>query len=309
MKKLLEQMEMEFRSLIKENDADIFKRYIEEGKRMTIAYTAVIYFAMWTYLILPLTPKILDVVNPLNETRPIKFLFRAEYKVDDKQYFWYILMHGYVVSVASISILIATDTLIIRYVQHAVAVFNVIGYRLRNFMTYTMKKRHKESKNDDSIIINEKIHSHIVDCIKRHQNVLKFADLLESTYASQLFAQVFINMLLMSITGVQTVIKLEQPDEVVRFASFWLAQTLHLYYASIPGQKLIDHSVLLSNSTYFSEWYNMSPNSRKMLSMIILRSSKPCKLTGGKVYTLSIETFRAVLQASISYFTVLASLR
>ncbi|XP_014601884.1 PREDICTED: uncharacterized protein LOC106785714 [Polistes canadensis] len=264
-----------------------------------------IYFVALTYIILPLTPKILDIVIPLNETRPIKFIFYAEYNVDEKKYFWYILMHGYAVSAASISILIATDTLIVRYVQHAVAVFNVIGYRLRNLK----KCVKKDNGSNNNISINDKIHCHIINCMKQHQNILRFTDLLESTYSHQIFFEIFINMLLMSITGVQTVMKLGEPDEVIRLGFFCIGQAIHLYFVNIPGQKLIDHSVLLTDSAYFGEWYDVPPKSRKLLSMIILRSSKPCKLTGGKVLVLSIEKFKNVLRASISYFTVLASLK
>ncbi|KAI4487621.1 hypothetical protein M0802_011977 [Mischocyttarus mexicanus] len=245
MKELLKQMQIEFQCFIKENDANIFKKYIEEGKKMTVTYTVSIYFVALTYTILPLTPKILDTVIPLNETRPIKFLFYAKYHLDEKKYFWYILIHGYAVSFASISILIKTDTLILRYVQHAVAVFNVIGYRLRN-----LNKRIviKDNENNDDISINDKIHSYIINCMKHHQNILRFTDLLESAYSIQIFFEICINMLLMSITGVQTVIKLKEPNEVIRLSFFCISQAFHLYFVNYPGQKLIDNSGLLTNS-------------------------------------------------------------
>ncbi|XP_018402049.1 PREDICTED: uncharacterized protein LOC108779181, partial [Cyphomyrmex costatus] len=43
------------------------------------------------YLLIPLIPRILDVVKPLNESRPLVFVFPVEYRVDKEKYSsaWY----------------------------------------------------------------------------------------------------------------------------------------------------------------------------------------------------------------------------
>jgi hypothetical protein len=53
-------------------------------------------------------------------------------------------------------------------------------------------------------------------------------------------------------------------------------------------------------------WYNCKSNStKKLLMMIILRARKPLKMTGGGLYTISLETFLKQMKAAISYIAVL----
>ncbi|XP_043483817.1 putative odorant receptor 59c [Leptopilina heterotoma] len=106
-----------------------------------------------------------------------------------------------------------------------------------------------------------------------------------------------------------TVIKLDKLDEALRFGTFTLGQIIHLLYLSIPCQQLIDHSLSVSASIYSGYWYQLSLESQKMLLFIMKRSSKPSEFTAGKLFTFSINNFASVLRMSMSYFTMLSSIR
>lgn len=75
---------------------------------------------------------------------------------------------------------------------------------------------------------------------------------------------------------------------------------------------LISHISRIEIVLYFSfagNWYRAGKNSKNLLHMMIMRSRKPCKLTAGKIYLMSLENFSAVVKTSMSYFTVLLSFR
>jgi hypothetical protein len=54
---------------------------------------------------------------------------------------------------------------------------------------------------------------------------------------------------------------------------------------------------------YDSPWYDASLHFRKDLGIMISRSMKPSYLTGGKLYIVSLETYRAVMSHSVIFIT------
>jgi len=76
---------------------------------------------------MPMSPQILDIMMPLNESRPRKFLFEVEYHIDREKYYYLILFHSYVAVIGVMSIVVCADTTYIAYVQHGCSLFAAIG--------------------------------------------------------------------------------------------------------------------------------------------------------------------------------------
>ncbi|XP_043480436.1 putative odorant receptor 85d [Leptopilina heterotoma] len=84
---------------------------------------------------------------------------------------------------------------------------------------------------------------------------------------------------------------------------------LHLFFLTIPAQRLLDSSLLISQGTYNGEWYNLPLHGQKLIVPIILRGQIPSTLTVGEFCDMDMIAFAALLKTSISYFTVLLSMR
>ncbi|XP_025161823.1 odorant receptor 4-like [Harpegnathos saltator] len=95
--------------------------------------------------------------------------------------------------------------------------------------------------------------------------------------------------------------------KILRYTLYVGGQLFHLFILSFEGQKLMDHSLETRDKIYSSSWYEAPKKSQKLLIMVMIRSLQPTCLSAGKVYIFSLESFSAVLQTSMSYFTVLAS--
>ncbi|XP_025075183.1 uncharacterized protein LOC105431361 [Pogonomyrmex barbatus] len=156
---------------------------------------------------------------------------------------------------------------------------------------------------------NEKMYKNFVYCIQKHKHALWFAKCLEIVYTKAFFMEVGLIVLAMSLSALQATNNTLTPHLAIRHASYIIAQLLHLYIACWLGQQIIDHSDRVYTSIYRGEWYESSPKSRKLLNMIMLRSTLPCTLTVGKIMILSLPSFSAVVRVSASYFTVLQSVR
>lgn len=76
---------------------------------------------------MPLVPKVLDYILPLNESRPIIFLYEAEYFVDRRAYQNWILIHSYLVTPLPATIVVAFDSLYFHFAEHACSLFSIVG--------------------------------------------------------------------------------------------------------------------------------------------------------------------------------------
>lgn len=75
----------------------------------------------------PLVPKLLDLVAPLNESRPTYFVVPIESFADDQECFYpmVIITYGYITYISTISI--ACNMVFLMFVQHICAVFTILG--------------------------------------------------------------------------------------------------------------------------------------------------------------------------------------
>ena len=89
--------------------------------------TAYIYSTGLAFINLPLIPVILDLVVPLNESRPKQPLFVAEYFADQDKYLYPILAQDYICSISATSLIVVVETMFVVYTQHACGIFSMIG--------------------------------------------------------------------------------------------------------------------------------------------------------------------------------------
>ncbi|XP_019701209.2 odorant receptor 4-like [Harpegnathos saltator] len=160
----------------------------------------------------------------------------------------------------------------------------------------------EDTKTDLDIIYRKKIASFM----RMHQEALKFAQILESVFTIPFTVQLFINTIGISANLLQ-VAQSSDFFKILRYMLYVFSQLFHLFIFSFEGQRLMDHSLQTHDKIYNSPWYEAPMKSQKLIVMVMLRSLQPTCLSAGKIYIFSLQSFSAVLQTSMSYFTVLAS--
>jgi len=90
---------------------------------MILAYTLCNLFI---FLLLPILPRILDIVLFINESQTRHTIYiTTEYFVDQEKYFYPILLHmDAAISIGGIA-LIATGSLLVGYFKHACGMFKI----------------------------------------------------------------------------------------------------------------------------------------------------------------------------------------
>nr|QNL15090.1 olfactory receptor 146 [Aulacocentrum confusum] len=86
------------------------------------------YFTGVMFCCMPIVPMVLDIVSPLNESRPAVYMFQGEYFLNQEKFYYVILLHAYVSIIVAVTLLLAIDTEYATHVFHSCAIFGVLRY-------------------------------------------------------------------------------------------------------------------------------------------------------------------------------------
>ncbi|KAF3054548.1 Odorant receptor 221 [Nylanderia fulva] len=288
----------------------ILKEYSTISRKFTIFYSITMYLLSSMFIVIPLSSVFLDIVMPLNESRPRILAIDVEFRVDVNEYFMPLFCYTTAIIVVGMSIMVAADTMHFTCTTHACSLFSIIGKQIENIalerdVEICGGSASKELKLSDEQAIYQKY----IICLKKYQLALKFVNILNSTHQT---VAVFFLLLIgatLSLIGVRIVYVLNQMEEMIRFTFIIMGALLQLMIMCYSGQKLMDESQNIFYRAYAAKWYIYSPRLKSLLITTFYRSYTPCCLTAGKLVPLSMTTYAAVIRAGMSYFTAFLSIK
>ncbi|KAL0127089.1 hypothetical protein PUN28_005417 [Cardiocondyla obscurior] len=300
-KDLTDRLFVDWDMLETKEEHDIMRKYAEKGRWHALMYGLIIYMSTIIFAITSLVPRILDVIFPLNTSRPLILPYPAYYFVDENEYFYYIFFHMLIACSICMTGMIAHDTMFFVYVEHICGLFAIVGFRFEH-VSHKCKIIKKNAINYSSAV-----HKNIVISVSAHHKALQFAQFLENTFTISFAIQLLFVTIGLSITLVQLSIQLHDLAEASRYVLFIIGQLFHLFCFSFQGQRVIDHSIETRDKIYHGLWYTVPAKEQRLLMFVIRRSIEASFLTAGKIYIFSLENFTTVVQSSVSYFTLLSS--
>ncbi|XP_011634441.1 odorant receptor 43a-like [Pogonomyrmex barbatus] len=82
-----------------------------------------------------------------------------------------------------------------------------------------------------------------------------------------------------------------------------------MFAANLVGQQIIDHNNHVFIMAYKVRWYIAPLNIQKMILLLLQRGNKSFGLSVGGLFIASLECFATLINASVSYFTVMYSMQ
>ncbi|KYN43897.1 hypothetical protein ALC56_01632 [Trachymyrmex septentrionalis] len=212
------------------------ERYAKNSRRYSLGYSLYYYFGVYTFISLSLIPQVLDVVLPLNESRPILPIYPGYYFVDERKYFFCIFSHAIMAWEIAVTVILSHDCMLLTYIEHICSIFTLVGFRFERLIyNNTMKMLH--SRTSDMYC------KQIAFSVYTHRKALKFAQLIGDTFSLTLTIQLALNTIMISITLLQVTQQHAGILELIRYMMYVIGQLIHLFCLSFEGQKLIDHSL------------------------------------------------------------------
>lgn len=88
-------------------------------------FSAFCYFGITICGIFQFLPVILDVVSPLNESRPHRLVTSTEYFVSQEKYFYAMVTHEIITGIIGATALCSTVATLMMYINHACGLFKI----------------------------------------------------------------------------------------------------------------------------------------------------------------------------------------
>ncbi|KAK2576708.1 hypothetical protein KPH14_005366 [Odynerus spinipes] len=301
MRVCFERIAEDWHTLRSEEDEQILQKYTEYGKRLATVYLVYICVTGVAFLLQPLIILFIEDNNASNVT-VYKLPVRLDYGSYIEKYYYLFVVHSYISILAHMAVWTTVDILLVVFVQHVCGLFSIVGHSLErvgrnvgvNYQLYLVKSEDNE-------------YSEIFHSFRGHIRAMEFAQEIESLFSMTFFFVGGLSMIAISATGIQAVINSDSIYDILRYAPLCSSQLFQLFYHCWQAQQLLDHSTNVYESISNGSWYQTSARSRKLLCLMLTRRNRPCQLTAGKLYVLSIEAFCTIVRTSMSYFTLLRS--
>ncbi|XP_011349017.2 odorant receptor 13a isoform X1 [Ooceraea biroi] len=308
MKDLLDRIEETWKMIPTGPENEILRNFAEESRSFTIHYAMVLYAVWISFSMMPIVISRLYTFLPTNETFETKYLYRVEHVIDVEKYFTLLMLLAIIGIFYIVSIAIAVDSVFVLCMQHNTALFEEVRFnmeRIRSLDCVQVEAQWMLKPN----VANDEAYHIIIGCIKSYKDALNFFDVLASAYSTFFLLLLGMVVVCLSFSAAQLLLLDNQLDAIIRIVALNVAEVIHIYYLSLMSQQLIDYSSGIQEVIYNCDWYAISLRSRQLLKFTLLRVTKPCQITAGKMYVMSMENFGSIIKACLSYFTMLLSLR
>ncbi|XP_066597707.1 odorant receptor 4-like [Prorops nasuta] len=294
---LWQQMEEDWGHSDMKDELEIRNKYATLGRRlMDLNFTSFNWVAVFYVAGVDLRSFCLDIISPLNESRPMSQLFEVDYLFIDNERYWILIMiylHFCFYTFHTFSM--GCQSIFLAYAFHLFGMFQILSYRLKTAVSRFMIDNSTSTKTNNPNKINCNA---VIRCIKQHQRLLKFIDHFEGLYSPALLLGLFFSMLSLSsslyITSNSSGSHYRAIIQTIVIMTFQL-------FLNILGQFITDLGVSLPNKVYCIDWYYLHPQAQKLLILILRQCLTPCKITAFKFFTISMDLYRAIIQTSVSY--------
>ncbi|XP_033310539.1 uncharacterized protein LOC117211070 isoform X3 [Bombus bifarius] len=282
------------------NEFHIMAEYAKKGALLSWLDCGIGVVCILVFLQLLLTPLVLDIISPMNETRDLIYIYPAYYYIDDRKYRAIINLHMAYTYILGIIVYVGCDTSYMCIVQHACGQLAVAGHRFKNAI-FDLSIVNKTSA------IQDEIHERVLRSIRQHQHAIDYLKTIQSIHSTYLCICIGLVMATFSVTLVKVAAQSEISAESIKDVVFLSSQLTHVFLLTVQGQFVQNANDEVTESIYDALWYN-SNNKTKLLFVLALRNClNPPTLSAAGLIILDLKSFSEIIKTSVSYFTVLKS--
>ncbi|XP_014484571.1 PREDICTED: uncharacterized protein LOC106749534 [Dinoponera quadriceps] len=293
---LTDRVSIDWKRLHTLEEHEIMETYVTGTRWIVLMYIVVCLIGLHVFILMSLIPHILDIVLPLNESRPIMLPFEAYYFVDERKYFFYILCSGLISADIGMFAFIAYDIMFFTFVEHACGIFAVTGFRFEHLVSGDINAVKIFNNNTD-----ETYNKRISCSLDTHRAALEFAEHLENTFSLNLGIELLLATVILSINLLQVTKPSHNIVEILRHFNYVLGQVIHLFVFCWEGQRLMDHSLQIHYKVMELIWDRYYSFTKRFLS---LSGQWPYQNKNERMLRLSIIT-TAILVINVPQIKIL----
>ncbi|XP_066593438.1 odorant receptor 47a-like isoform X2 [Prorops nasuta] len=294
-----------------EAELAIIKEYAEISKLITVILASSMQLLVASYAISSCMSPVLDLVLPLNESRPRTAILPGDLYIHTEDHFFLVLSIEWY-GLAAIGYYASTfDSLYITLMLHTCAMFDVLSKKLEVLKSSDFDNKKYKLIQGNAVLVSkdERIHLYLTECVKLHLRCIKYAECLNSKFSISFIPDLFLGVLVASASAYKFVTSINDFDQLLQHGIVYLTQTLRIFASGIMGQLLSDHSIYVNYAACNNQWYELPEKSKRLLLILMMRSFKPSQFVVAKMFKLNIDLFSKITRTCLSYCTVMLSIQ
>ncbi|KAF3054370.1 Odorant receptor 317 [Nylanderia fulva] len=300
---IYDRVKYDWKILKTQAELKIIRGYGNNAKLCTISFALIITISVPIMYILICVPCILDIIVPMNESRPrslpvlLKYFF-----IDEKVNFHIRAVHIMIVLYVGCMTMVAIATLLIAYSLHTCAMFKIASYRMDHIFEENIQRMPKHLKQ---YVFYEKL----IYAVYIHRRALDLATTLTNSFSTLYFILVGCGVCSITLTIFNFFSTLSW-DNISNSTILLGIIGVHLYYiivGNVVGQELIDTSTGINKSICHTQWYAAPLWMQKSMLFVMQRSDKRSTLTALYLFDASLEGLATLLSMTMSYVMLLQS--
>ncbi|XP_043580617.1 uncharacterized protein LOC122566844 [Bombus pyrosoma] len=285
----------------------ILKKYAVLGKRYSVVLIALIYLGAFIPITCHMFSYILCIIVSTNITCQHKFPMTMEYFVDKKKYSFFITSHQYFLLIVNATILAGIETLMVTWFQHACSLFAVVSYHIKKAVFEDCVQSHVSRR-----YLNRNSKRNIENVINAHRRAMEYAYNLRDRYMFSYGTFLLFVTICLSINFfllAQSTFLYRNIEESFIHLVFLSCMLTCMVFFNYMIQLTSDAADNIVTIIYDTNWYEASVPLQKLLLIIMIRSidSFTCSFFG--FYNASMGGVSMILKKSVSYFTVMMSMK
>ncbi|XP_019882178.2 uncharacterized protein LOC105248404 [Camponotus floridanus] len=309
MKDLLEQLQLICNELKDENEFDIINEYECSATRLTAALTICSISGIFILAVTQFWSNILDIILPINASRPYYIPLQVEYFIDQEKYSSWILLHISVAFLVGIIAMVGIGTTIIAYLQYTCGMFKIASYRIELAMSNNMLQN-SNVKNKFSILEG------LIWAVDIHRQAMNLSTNIQLNIEPMVCCLIIFGVASMSLNMYQIFqiisaddISLYNVKELIIPLLYAIIIFLYMLLSNCIGQYITDHNRDIFVTVYNVQWYIAPLYIQKIILFLLQRKSRDFVLNYAGLFVISLEFFATLVKVSVSYFTVIYSVQ
>ncbi|XP_011302145.1 odorant receptor Or2-like [Fopius arisanus] len=188
--------------------------------------------------------------------------------------------------------------------------FTILKYRLEVLNSELTTGRIDDGRVGSSKDSLNTMSQEFKNCIKQHQFLIKATQQLEELYTLKNLASIMAYSSMICLSGYQTMTPGNPLVRKIKYGIYVTGCLSQLFCFTFTCDELSLGSVSVSDGPYNSGWYggNWSEKGRSLtkdLSIMIMRAQRPCRLTAGGFFNVTLNILKSVLTTAFSYLTLI----
>uniref|UniRef100_A0A0K8TU60 Odorant receptor n=1 Tax=Epiphyas postvittana TaxID=65032 RepID=A0A0K8TU60_EPIPO len=207
------------------------------------------------------------------------------------------------------------DTILSAFIASAIGQIEILSFNLRNFNMIAERRRQRLSRmgnlsNDQST--RYYVRSVFKDIIKHHNSIIRYVSLIESAFSLASALQLMLSVMVLCLVGIQFLSieePMSHPIQIAWMAIYLTCMLIEVFIICWFGDELIWKSKELSQAAFDAPWPTTDPKTAMFIIIFMERCKRPLRVTAGKIFTLSLDTYTNLINWAYKAFAVMRKMK